>query len=143
MDEHDRKHDRRNGRYGRKWPETRVEFPPLPYPEDAKITVKHIAYLHAYCRKEPRDIVARYPRVLSLAQVHLALAHYYSNQEAIDAEIAAERRFNAQNTLAASSMTLPPVGFTSLVETLNAGERQPERREDDSRVIARTPPEKD
>ncbi len=99
MDEHARKYSRRNGRYGRRWTETKVEFPPLPYPEDARFSVANIAYLHVHCRKEPRDIVARYPRLLTLAQVHLALAHYYSNQESIDAELDQGRRFNTGDAL--------------------------------------------
>ena len=70
----------RDGHRGRRRAEATAEFPAMPYPADAKFTVKHIAYLHAYCRKEPREIVARYPKALSLAQVHLALAHYFSDR---------------------------------------------------------------
>lgn len=98
---------KRNGRYGRKWPEARAEFPAVPYPKDTKFTVKHIAYMHAYCRKAPHDIVACYPKSLSLAQVHLALYHYFSDRGPIDAEIAAEIQFNRRATLDEASMTLP------------------------------------
>jgi hypothetical protein len=96
----------------------RPYHPPLPYPEDARFSVKNIAYLHVYCRKEPRDIVARYPRLLSLAQVHLALAHYYMDKERIDAELDEGRRFNTGDALKTASMTLPSVGLASLVEGL-------------------------
>lgn len=108
MDEQGRKPWRRNGQFGRKWPEPKGDFPPWPQPEgNARFSIKQVAYLHAYCGNEPRDIVARYSRTISLAQVHLALAHYYQSKDAIDAEIAAEMRFNASRSLDEPSMSLP------------------------------------
>jgi uncharacterized protein (DUF433 family) len=107
MGEEGRKPYRRGGNFGRRWPEPTVDFPPLPYPADARFSVKHIAYLHAYCGKEPREIAARYPRAITLAQVHLALYHYFSNRGPIDAEIAAEQRFSARKSLDEASMVLP------------------------------------
>lgn len=107
MDEQGRKPWRRNAQFGRKWPESKSPFPAVAYPKDTKFTVKQIAYLHAYNGKDPRDIVACYPKTLTLAQVHLALFHYFSNREPVDAEIAAEIRFNRGATLGGASMSLP------------------------------------
>ena len=90
---------------------------PLPeYPKDHTFTVKSIAYLHVYCRKAPEELAARFPRTLSLADVHLALAHYYLNRDAIDAEIARERAFNTGKALHDASMSLPRMGLASLIE---------------------------
>src|SRR4051812_37129884 len=100
--------------FRRKWPETKVDFPVVPYPDGSRITVKAIAYLHSYCRQTPAEIVARYPRAMTLAHVHLALFHYFTNKEAIDSELAKEIRFNARDTLGDASMTLPSVGLASL-----------------------------
>lgn len=105
--------------FGRKWPEPKVDFPTVPYPEGSKITVKTIAFLHAYCGKAPVDIAARYPRAITLAQVHLGIYHYLSNREAIDAAIKEELAFNARDTLRGPSMTLPRVNLPSLVESLH------------------------
>ncbi len=108
--------------FGRRWPEPKSEFPPLPYPENARFSVKQIAYLHAYCGKEPRDIVAQYPRAISRGQVHLALAHYFTNREPIDAELAAELRFDRRKSLDVPSMTLPSVRLATLAETAQVEE---------------------
>src|SRR4051812_21706245 len=70
------------------------------YPKNSRFSVKHIAYLYIYCRKHPFDIVARYPKTLSHADVHLALAHYYRNKEGIDAEIKRDQELNARDVLA-------------------------------------------
>jgi hypothetical protein len=78
--------------------------------------VKHVAYLYAYCRKHPLDIVARYPKTLSPAQLHLALAHYYLNRERIDAEIERDRKLNTRDVLAGPAGRLPRMGLASLVE---------------------------
>lgn len=100
---------------------------PLPeYPNDPKFTVKSLAYLHVYCGKAPQEIVARFPRALSLADVHLALAHYYLNRDAIDAEIARERAFNTQKALVEPSMRLPSVGLSSLIEAAESPGRPKE-----------------
>ena len=49
-------------------------------PKDHKFSVKSIAYLHVYCRKAPKDIVAQFPRALYMADAHLA--HYKLNKAA-------------------------------------------------------------
>jgi uncharacterized protein (DUF433 family) len=53
-----------------------------------RITVHNIA-IDFNAGMKPEDIVAERPQ-LTLAQVYAALAYYYANKEAIDAEIAAE-----------------------------------------------------
>ncbi len=122
MDDDARNSWRRNGRFGRKWPEPKSEFPAVPYPENARFSIKQIAYLHAYCGKEASDIAARYPRTISLAQIHLALFHYFSNREPIDREIAAEMRFDRRKSLDEASMSLPSVRIDSLVGASPDGE---------------------
>lgn len=107
---------RRRTGYRRKAETLKTAIPLPEYPKDHKFSVKSIAYLHVYCRKTPQDIAARYPRALSLADVHLALAHYYLHCDAIDAEIARERAFNTQKALMGPSMRLPSVGLSSLIE---------------------------
>ena len=86
------------------------------YPAGSPISVKHVAYLYAYCRKHPFDIVARYPKTLSSAQLHIALAHYYLNRERIDAEIERDRKMNTRDFLSGPVGKLPGVSLSSLVE---------------------------
>ena len=105
----------RRGRYGKRR-EFKADFPLLTFPEDSKLSIKNIAYLHAYCRLQPDLIVSRYPKVLTLADVHLALAHYFRDREPVDAEIKRELAFNSRDSLGHSSMTLPGVGLQSLAE---------------------------
>lgn len=52
-----------------------------------RIRVSHIAYRYERERQSPDEIVQAYPH-LTLAQVHAALAYYYSHRDAIDREIA-------------------------------------------------------
>ena len=52
-----------------------------------RIRVSHIAYRYERERQSPDEIVQAYPH-LTLAQVHAALAYYYSHREAIDKEVA-------------------------------------------------------
>ena len=52
-----------------------------------RIRVSHIAYRYDRERQSPDEIVQAFPH-LTLAQVHAALAYYYSHREAIDEEIA-------------------------------------------------------
>ena len=107
----------RRGRFGRRRAsEFKAGFTVPEFPETSKVDIKHIAYLHAYCRLEPHLIAARYPKVLTLADVHLALAHYFRDPESIDAEIKREMAFNSRDSLSSSSMALPGVGLKSLVE---------------------------
>ena len=109
-----KRRDSKRAKYGRDF-ETKSTFPMLPYPEGAAFSIKQIAYLHAYCGNEPRDIVSRYPKAVTLAQVHLALAHYFADRGPIDAEIARERAFNTGKALVDPSMRLPSVGPSSLI----------------------------
>lgn len=53
-----------------------------------RITVHNIV-IDFNAGRKPEDIVAERPQ-LTLAQVYAALAYYYANKEAIDAEIAAD-----------------------------------------------------
>lgn len=106
----------RRGRFREKEPARKSEFPPMPYPKDARVSIKHIAYLHIYCGKEPREIVSRYPKTLTLAQAHLALFHYFTNREAIDAEIASDRQMNTRDALAEPARSLPTLGLGSLID---------------------------
>ncbi|MBW4560804.1 MAG: DUF433 domain-containing protein [Mojavia pulchra JT2-VF2] len=53
-----------------------------------RITVHNIA-IDFNAGMKPEDILAQRPQ-LTLAQVYAALAYYYANKEAIDAEIARE-----------------------------------------------------
>ena len=86
------------------------------YPRGSPLSVKHIAFLYAYHRKHPLDIVARYPKTLSHAQVHMALAHYYLHRERFDAEIACDRKQNARDALSRGEAGLPALRLSSLVE---------------------------
>jgi|SRR3990172_6028279 len=52
-----------------------------------RIRVSHIVYRYERERQSPDEIVQAYPH-LTLAQVHAALAYYYSHRESIDREIA-------------------------------------------------------
>jgi hypothetical protein len=52
---------------------------------------------------------------VTLADVHLGLAHYYRDRERIDAELRREIAANAKG-LASSTVTLPRVGLSSLVD---------------------------
>jgi hypothetical protein len=128
MDGQGRRPWRRKGHFGRRWPEPESEFPAIPDPGNARFSVKQIAYLHAYCGKEPRGIVARYPKTLSLAEVHSALADYYRSKDAIDAEIAAEIRLNARDSLAEARISPPsmrdaPLAKAAMTDNSPAGAR--------------------
>src|SRR5262245_59338173 len=100
-----KRRDAKQRKWGRDFG-TKNTLPLLPY-QGTAFSIKQIAYLHAYCGKEPKDIVAKYPKAVALADVHLALAHYFRDRGPIDAEIAAELKFNTQNSLGGHSMTLP------------------------------------
>jgi hypothetical protein len=84
------------------------------YPKGSPHSVKHIAFLYAYCRKSPFDIVARYPKTISHSQVHIALAHYYLHQEAVDAEIEQDIKLNRPDVLAGDA--LPRLRLDALVQ---------------------------
>lgn len=55
------------------------------------VSVRRIAQWHNM-GQIPEEIVETFGGHLSLAQVHAALAYYYANQPAIDAELEAEDR---------------------------------------------------
>jgi len=81
---------------------------PLPeFNQTSKLGIKQIAYLHRCCRIEPHLIAAKYPKALTLADVHLALAHYFRDPEPIDDEIKRELAFHSRESLSTESMTLP------------------------------------
>lgn len=113
-----KKPERNRDRF-RRWPEeVESKFPMLPCPEGSKFTIKQVAYLHIYCKESPQEIVNRFPKQLSLGQVHLALAHYYlTEKKTIDSELANEFRLNRRDALLENSLSLPSFGRTSLVET--------------------------
>ena len=89
---------------------------PVPQLPESKISIKNIAYLHAYCREQPHEIAARFPRVLTLADVHLALANYFADRSAYDAQIKKELAFNTRDGLGSLAVGLPRVGLSSLVD---------------------------
>ena len=66
-----------------------------------RIRVSHIAYRYERERQSPDEIVQAYPH-LTLAQVHAALAYYYSHRESIDQEIA-----SSDEVLAKVKRTIP------------------------------------
>src|SRR4051812_14932032 len=115
----ERERDRwRNRRRESSAVERKCDFPPLPFPTDTKLSVKNIAYLSVYCRMPAHLVAARVPGA-SLSDVHLGLAHYYRNRDAIDAEIKREMEFNRRDALGDASLSLPRMGLSSLVEALN------------------------
>ena len=100
----------RRARYGRRRAqEFKAGFAVPEFPESSKISIKHIAFLHVYCRLQPHLIADRYPKAVSLADVHLGLAHYFRDPEPIDEEIKKELAFNGREGLASSSMSLPRI----------------------------------
>jgi hypothetical protein len=70
--------------------ELRAGFAVPPFPEASRISIKTIAFLHAYCREEPKEIAARFPKCLTLANVHAALCQYFTDPAPYDAEIKTE-----------------------------------------------------
>lgn len=93
--------------------EFKAGFPVPEFVPSSKFDIKHIAFLHAYCRLEPRQIASRYPKALTLADVHLALAHYFRNPGPIDEVIKRELEFNGRDGLKSSSMSLARVNPAS------------------------------
>lgn len=98
---------------------TSAPSPNLPggtYPVGEKVSAKHLGYLYAHCRLTIPEIIARYPRHLNLSQVFYGLHLYAENKEAFDAELKQEAKFNLGDSLSGSSMRLPRVGLSSLVD---------------------------
>lgn len=56
-----------------------------PYIEGTRITVQHVAEYYGHLKWTPEAIADAF--VLTLAQVHAALAYYYDHRDAIDAQI--------------------------------------------------------
>jgi uncharacterized protein (DUF433 family) len=57
-----------------------------------RIKVRHVAVWHEEMGMSPTEIAVTYP-MITLAQVHAALAYYYDHKEEIRAAIEEERRF--------------------------------------------------
>jgi hypothetical protein len=113
----DKKEPYRGANYRRQRSQELKAGCPVPeFPETSKVSIKQIAFLHAFCREEPREIAARYPKCLTLADVHLALAHYFRNPGPINEELKREMKFNTRDGLGSSTAALPRVGLSSLVD---------------------------
>ena len=65
-----------------------------PHIAGHRIKVQHVAVWHLQLGQSPEEIVATYPTI-DLAQVHAALAYYFSHREAIDADVRADEEFIA------------------------------------------------
>jgi uncharacterized protein (DUF433 family) len=57
-----------------------------------RIKVRHVAVWHEGMGMSPAEIAATYPTI-TLAQIHAALAYYFSHRDEIQAAIADEDRF--------------------------------------------------
>ena len=66
-----------------------------PHIAGHRIKVQRVADWHLRGGQSPEEIVATYPTI-SLAQVHAALAYYFSHRSEIDADIQAEEEFVAR-----------------------------------------------
>ena len=87
------------------------------FPKFTTISELNIAYLHVHLGKQPSEIVGAYPTIVTLADIHLALAHYYQNPKAFESELERGRAFLKTNALSYDSLSLPSVGLMSLVDT--------------------------
>ena len=66
-----------------------------PHIAGHRIKVQQVAVWHEQLGQSPEEIVATYP-TLTLAEVHAALAYYYSHRAEIDGNIRADEEFVAQ-----------------------------------------------
>jgi uncharacterized protein (DUF433 family) len=66
-----------------------------PHIAGHRIKVQHITTWHERLGQSPEEIVAAHPE-LTLAEVHAALAYYYSHRAEIDADIQADEQFVAR-----------------------------------------------
>ena len=105
MDEKERIAKWRTRKRERAQAELKPDYPMIPFPEAGKLSVKNVGYLAVHCGMAPSLIAAR--AGVSLADVHLGLAHYYRNKPEVDAEIRRELEFNRRDTLGDASMSLP------------------------------------
>lgn len=96
--------------------ELKAGFPVPQFPANAKIGIKQLGYLYAYCRLRPEEIAAKFPKLLTLADVFSGLSHYLTDRERIDDEIRRELAFNSASGLNTSAAALPRVGLSSLVD---------------------------
>ena len=96
--------------------EMKAGFPVPEFPDASRISIKTLGYLYAYCRLRPEDIAAKYPKALTLADVFAGLSHYLTDRERIDSEIKRELAFNSASGLGSSTVGLPRVGLSSLVD---------------------------
>ena len=106
------------GRGYRKKSSNRDAKPRIEFPKLSTISASNIAYLHVHCGKQPGEIVAAYPKLVTLAEIHLALANYYQNQETYEAEFERGNTFLAKDALSDDSFSLPSIGLGSLMETI-------------------------
>jgi len=66
-----------------------------PHVAGHRVKVQHIAVWHERLGKSPDEIAAEHPG-LTLADVYAALTYYYDLRDQIDADIAADERFVAE-----------------------------------------------
>ena len=92
--------------------------PKIEFPRLSSISATNIAYLHVHCGKQPSEIVAAYPKLVTLAEIHLALASYYQNPKSFEAEFARGNSFLTKDALSDNSFSLPSIGLGSLLETI-------------------------
>ena len=96
--------------------EPKAGLPVPAFPQTAKLGVKNLGYLYAYCRLRPEEIAAKFPNALTLADVFAGLSHYLRDRERYDAEIQKELAFNSAKSLASSTAALPHVDLPSLLD---------------------------
>ena len=65
-----------------------------PHIAGHRIKVQDVAFWHLRGGQSPEEIIATYPG-LNLAQVHAALAYYFSHRDRIDGDIRADEEFVA------------------------------------------------
>jgi uncharacterized protein (DUF433 family) len=70
--------------------------------------VQDIAIAHIYQGYTPEEIVRHYPTV-NLAQVHAALAYYYTHKDEIDQQIDADGKFAREAKEKGLGQRHPPV----------------------------------
>jgi uncharacterized protein (DUF433 family) len=81
-----------------------------------RVSVKQIAWLYAYERKHPFDIMAMFPAALTHAKLHVALAHYYTHRESYDAEIAKDIEANRPQVLEEKKNRMPVLRLKALID---------------------------
>jgi uncharacterized protein (DUF433 family) len=79
-----------------------------PHIAGHRIKVQHVAVWHERIGMTAEEIVATYP-MLTLAAVYAALAYYHGHRAEIDADIAADERFVAEQQAKAGPSRLQQV----------------------------------